>query len=282
MSTETPDNALDTQLGALGVQGEGEPKTPPATPSGEPPTGEELDENGEPKKKMGGFQKRIQRLNTRLAAVEEENARLRASAAPAAAAPGQETLTEPQPPDESKFHSYADYKAAERKYFSDLADYKAEQKIQARDKAKATETEAAKAREKQAEVRESWSKRLEAAHEAHPDLEELLEDDLPTTPTMQEFLMASAHGGEMLHHLASHPAECRRIAGLTPRGAEIALARIEDEISAKTPSTTPQKRTTSAPAPLQPLKGSGTAGRDPASIKDDNEWYLARNAQRKR
>lgn len=279
MSTEPLDPTPDSLTGALGVQGDGEPKTPPANPNGEPPAGEDLDENGEPKKKMGGFQKRIQKLTTRLAVQEEEIARLRAStsAAPAHEAPA---LTEPQPPDESKFDSYAEFKAAERKFFSDLADYKAEMKIQARDKAKATEAEAAKTREKQAEVRESWAKRLEAAHEAHPDLEDLLEEDLPTTPTMQEFLMASVHGGEMLHHLASHPEECRRIASLSPRGAEIALARIEDEISAKTPSTTPQKRTTSAPAPLQPLKGTGTVSRDPSKLSDA-EWLRQERAAKR-
>ena len=279
MSTETTDNALDTQLGALGVQGDGEPKTTPTNPNGEPAPGEELDENGEPKKKMGGFQKRIQRLNTRLAALEEDNARLRSSASTPAREP--EALKEPQPPDDSKFGSYDEFKAAERKYIADLAEYKAEMKIQAREKAKATEAEASKAQEKAAEAKTTWSKRLEAAHEAHPDLEELLEEDLPTSPIMQEFLMASVHGGEMLHHLASHPEECRRIAGLTPRGAEIALARIEEDISKKAPNPT-QKRTTSAPAPLQPLKGNGSASRDLSSIKDDNEWYRSRNAQRTR
>ena len=276
MSTEPNDNALDTQLGALGVQGDGEPHTPSANSSGEPPTGEELDENGEPKKKMGGFQKRIQRLNSRLAAVEEENARLRSGVA---VAPAQEpeALTEPQPPDEMKFSNYAEFKAAERKYFSDLAEFKAEQKIQARDKAKATETEAAKARERDAEAKTTWSKRLEAAHAAHPDLEDLLEEDLPTSPVMQTFLMDSVHGGEMLHHLASHPDECRRIASLSPRGAEIALARIEDEISAKKPPE--QKRTTSAPAPLQPLKGTGTVAKDPSKLSDA-DWLKAQKARR--
>lgn len=280
MSTETPALTPDTQLGALGVQGEGEPHTPPANPSGEPPAGDDLDpETGEPKKKMGGFQKRIARLNNRLTALEEENARLKA--APATPAREQESAAEPQPPDENRFDSYAEFKAAERKYISDLAEFKAEQKLQAREKAKATEAEAAKAKEREVEVKTSWAKRLEAAHAAHPDLEDLLEEDLPTSPVMQSYLMGSVHGGEMLHHLASRPEECRRIAALSPRGAELALARLEDEISAKTPSTA-QKRTTSAPAPLQPLKGSGTASRNLASIKDDSEWYQARAAMRKR
>lgn len=277
MSTEITDPTPD-QLGALGVQADGEPKNPPANPSGEPPTGDELDENGEPKKKMGGFQKRIQRLNSRLAAQEEEIARLRSSV-PATPVRESEALAEPQPPDESKFNSYAEFKAAERKYFSDLAEYKAEMKIQARDKAKATEAETEKAREKQTEVQTAWSKRLEAAHEAHPDLEELLDEDLPTTPVMQEFLMTSKHGGEMLHHLASRPEECRRIADLSPRAAEIALARIEEEISTKAPNPTTQRRTTSAPAPLQPLKGSGTSAKDPNKLSDA-DWLRAQKAKR--
>ena len=274
MSTETTDTTSETQLGALGVQGDGEPKNPPATPGGEPPTGEELDENGEPKKKMGGFQKRIQRLNNRLAAQEEEIARLRAGST-STPAREPEAPKEPQPPDENSFNSYAEFKAADRKYISDLAEFKAEQKLQARDKAKATEAEAAKAREQEAEAKTSWTKRLEAAHAAHPDLEELLEEDLPTSPVMQTFLMGSVHGGEMLHHLASHPDECRRIASLSPRGAELALARIEDEISAKKPPE--QKRTTNAPAPLQPLKGTGTVAKDQSKFSDA-EWLRQERA----
>lgn len=271
MSTELTESIT----GALGVQDDGDPKTPLPT-DGAPPSGEELDENGEPKKKMGGFQKRIQKLTTRLAAQEEEIARLRAST-PAPRDP--EAPKEPQAPDENSFQTYAEFKAAERKYIADLADYKAEMKLQEREKARARETEATKAKERETEAQATWAKRLEAAHVAHPDLEELLEEDLPATPGMMQAIVASEYGGEMLHYLASHPDECRRIASLTPRGAEVALGRIEDEISTKKPN---QKRTTSAPAPLQPLKGSGTVSRDPASIKDDNEWYRARNAARGR
>lgn len=281
MSTETPVPTSDAQVALLGIQGDGEPKnTPPENPNGEPPAGEELDENGEPKKKMGGFQKRIQKLTTRLAVQEEEIARLRAGAT-AAPARQPEALAEPQPPDENSFNSYAEFKAAERKFIADLADYKAEMKLQARDKAKAQESEAAKAKERETEVQTTWTKQLEAAHAAHPDLEELLEEDLPATPAMMQTIVGSAYGGEMLHHLASHPEECRRIASLTPHGQQVALGRIEDEISARKPNPEPQKRTTSAPPPLQPLKGSGTVAKDPSKQSDD-EWYRTRLAQRGR
>jgi len=280
MSTEIIDPTPDSLTGALGVQGDGEPKnTPPENPNGEPPTGEELDENGEPKKKMGGFQKRIQKLTTRLAAQEEEIARLRAGVS-AAPARQPEALAEPQPPDENSFNSYAEFKAAERKYFSDLAEYKAEQKLQARDKAKEQETEAERAKAREKEAQDSWTKQLEAAHAAHPDLEELLEEDLPATPAMMQTIVASAYGGEMLHHLASHPEECRRIASLTPHGAQVALGRIEDELSAKKTTTEPQKRTTSAPPPLQPLKGSGTVTKDPSKLSDA-DWLRAQRAPRR-
>jgi len=167
MSTETPIPTSDAQVALLGIQDDGEPKTPPENPNGEPPAGEELDENGEPKKKMGGFQKRIQKLTSRLAVQEEEIARLRAGSTPAPAQQ-QATLTEPQPPDENSFSSYAEFKAAERKFIADLADYKAEMKLQARDKAKEQESEAAKAKERQAEAHTSRTKQPEAGHPAPP------------------------------------------------------------------------------------------------------------------
>ena len=284
MSTEPIIPTSDAQAALLGAQDDVEPRTtPPENPEGDPAkTGEELDENGEPKKKMGGFQKRIQKLSSRLAAQEEEIARLRAGVTAPKAEP--QTISKPEPPNEDPFASYSEFKAAERKYFEDLADWKAEEKLNAREQSRKAETEAAKQKEQADQARTTWNERLAAAHEAHPDLEDLLEEqDLPTTPAMAQALMDSDLGGELLHHLATHPEECRRIAGLSPVGSVRALGQIEAQlIAAKKTADVAPKKATSAPAPLAPLKGSGAATRDLASIKNDDEWYRTRRAQQGR
>lgn len=281
MSTELIDDTPDSlRAGALGVQGEGEPTQ---TISTEPPKAEEeLDEHGEPKKKPGGFQRRIQKLterqratDARLAAVEEENARLKAGL-PAPKAEAQ-PAARPEAPDEDSFDNYSDFKKAERKYFEDLADWKAKEAVRLFKEEQEERSTKAKEKEEADKVQETWATRLEAAHEAHPDLEDLLEEDLPVSPAMEQNLKDSEVGGELLYYLASNPEECRRIAQLSPMAATRAIGRIEAALiaSQKTPEPKaqeqPPKRTSSAPAPLQPLKGSGSATKDPSKLSDA-EW----------
>lgn len=288
MSPEVIDPSPDTLRAAPSVPPEADP-APSAAPTDQatPKAEEELDEEGKPKR-MGGFQKRISKLNARLvekdeqlAAREEEIARLKAGNTSPAAADAPKPSAKPEPPDEDKFTSYAEFKAAERKYMEDLADWKAEEKFKTLKAKEQEEATKAKEKEKAEETQKTWATRLEAAHEAHPDLEDLLEDDLPATPAMVQTVQDSEHGGELLYYLASHPEECRRIAQLAPLSAARELGRIEDRISkpiepAKAPEA--QRKTTSAPAPLQPLKGTGTATKDPSKLSD-SEWMRAQRSR---
>lgn len=282
MSTEHIDPSPDTLHGALGVQGEGEPNQQPAKEPEAPAKQEdELDEEGKPRR-MGGFQKRIHKLNARLAEKDEEIARLRSASQPPPAKEPEapKASARPEYPDENSFVSYAEFKAAERKYYEDLTDWRAEEKIRSLKEQEQQQAAKAKEEEKAAETRKTWATRLEAAHDAHPDLDELLEEDLPATPAMMQTIVESEHGGELLYRLAKDPAECRRIAQLTPMAAAKALLRIEIDIEAsKSQTPEPQtKVTTAAPAPLQPLKGGGSAIKDPSKLSDA-EWI---RAQRKR
>lgn len=279
--------------GALGVQGEGEPTITTPKQDPDPDSEANVDEEGdEPKKKMGGFQKRISKLNARLvdkdeqiAARDQEIARLRAAHVSPEQPTAPKASTKPEPPDEDSFNSYAEYKQAERKYVEDLADWKAKETIRALREEEQQNASKAKEKEAAEEAQKTWANRLEAAHEAHPDLDELLEADLPATPAMMQAIVESEVGGELLYRLAKDPAECRRISQLSPLAAARALGRIEVAIEAETkakegerPSEPTPKRTSSAPAPLQPLKGTGSATKDPTKLSDA-EWM---RAQRKR
>ena len=278
-------NDQDTLQASLGIQGDGEPvetaqpaETQAETAGSHDESGESHNEGekqeGEQAPRKHGIQKRIQKLSAKLAEKDAIIDRLmqgqKPTAEPQAPAP---VLGKPVPPDEDDFEDRRSFRAAQAKYQEDLTDWKVEQRLSA-DKRQAEERENQKRlQENQAQ----WAKRLDAAHQAHPDLQDLLEDeDLPTTPAMTHFLMESDLGAELLYALAKNPVECQRIAGLEPRKAELALARLEARL--ETPSTPPQKRASAAPAPIAPVKGSASAIRD-ASKLSDADWL---RAQRKR
>lgn len=282
MSTEVHD-ALPDSLHEKPSQQAADLAGSQTEPPPENPDGKELGEDGKPKP-MGGFQKRIHKLTSRLAAQEAEIAALKAAQTPAADRTTEHSSSpgKPEPPDESKFTDYSEFKKAEQKYFEDLADWKAEEKLNAREKAKAEADGKAKEQAKQEELKTGWNERLATAHEAHPDLEDLLEtEDLPVSPAMGQLLMESEHGGELLYLLATNPEECRRLALLPPLAVAREFGRMEVSIVAATKAAAVEpKKTTSAPAPLQPVKGSGTVATDPSKLSDA-EWLRAeRRAKR--
>lgn len=76
------------------------------------------------------------------------------------------------------------------------------------------------AREQQAVAREidaAHQARVAAAREKFPDFQQVVEqnlDDIPRTPFLEAAVMRHPHGGELLYHLAQHPAETKALATL--------------------------------------------------------------------
>lgn len=278
-------NDQDSLQASLGIQGDGEPVEMVETAETQVETAESHDESGEthnegekltgePAPRKNGVHKRIQKLSAKLAEKDAIIDRLLQGQKPEPQAPPVPVLTgKPVPPDEDDFDDRKSFREAQARYIEDLSDWKLEQRLTA-------EKRQAEERENQKRLQESqstWAKRLDAAHQAHPDLQDLLEDeDLPTTPAMTHFLMESDLGAELLYALAKNPAECQRIASLEPRKAELALARLEARLDI--PAAPPQKRASAAPAPLAPVKGTGTTTKDPSKMTDA-DWL---RAQRKR
>ena len=264
----------DTLQDALGVQDDGEPQAEPDTKPGETPeeSANSEDEEGKPKRE-GGFQKRIRKLSQRL---QEKDAiierLLEDRGGKRTEEPAKPSITaKPEPPDEDKFDNHADFRKAQNKYFEDLADWKAEEKLRARAESDRKDSEKREAEK----TRAAWGKKLDAAHQAHPDLAELLEDDLPTSPAMAQAIMESDHGGELLYHLAKHPDECRRISELSPLAAARALGKIEAAFGEKHDTRKP----TNAPAPLKPVKGGGNVTTDPSKMTD-SDWLKSQKRGR--
>jgi hypothetical protein len=152
-----------------------------------------------------------------------------------------------------------------------MAEYKAAQLVEKR--------EAEKAR---AATEDAYLDRVEEAQEKYADFDQVAKNPrLPVTQVMAEAITSSEIGPDILYHLGLNPKEAARIAQLGP----LMQAKEIGKIEAKLASDPPAKKTTSAPAPINPVN-TQTAGKtydttDPRSIKamSTSEWIAAERAR---
>jgi len=135
------------------------------------------------------------------------------------------------------------------------------------------------AQKRQAELLEAYQDREEQAREKYDDYERVaLNPKLPITDVMAETIRASDVGPDVAYYLGANPKEAERISRLPP----ILQAKEIGKIEVKVSSEPPVKKTTSAPAPLNPVAArASTKGvvdtTDPRSIKtmSTSEWIEA-------
>jgi len=242
----------------------------------------EIDQDGKPKK-QGGFQKRITKLVGERDALIAEREALKAQLAgntsvpPAAkreetpsVAPAPAAFTEPEPQLED-FENIGQYTKALLKWDRAQANHEQAQQSAARQQTMA----------QQAAV-ESWTQRQTEAKAKHADYDAALAavQEIAIPPALQQTLIESEHGPEVAYHLAKHPDELKRIAGMSPLAAARAIGKIESAFSSTT--DTKPNRISSAPAPIRTVAAKPAAGAfdvKNASLKD---WRLAREQGRVR
>jgi len=237
-----------------------------------PPKVEEItdeddsDEEVPAPKKKGGFQKRIDKLVTRQHELEAELATLKAPKK-VDAAPVEEVE-----PDPTFFESQAEYIAALVKFETAKAKKDAVAELKA-------ETVKVKEKEQADVVASSWQERVQAAHKAHPDLQELLEQDLPVSAIVNDVLIESEIGGELLYYLAANPEELAEISKKGPIAAAKALGLIEDRLL-KAAETKTEVKVTQAKKPISPIKsGKGSGGEKSPDDMDLEEYRAWRSKQ---
>ena len=105
--------------------------------------------------------------------------------------------------------------------------------------------------------RKTYADRLEKAAELDPDIMDIANNwhlpgqyQLPLNPTMQDTILESEVGPEMLRHLFNNKQDTIRIAQLGPVAAVRELVKIEATITAQ--SQTNVKKTSTAPPPVAP------------------------------
>ena len=156
----------------------------------------------------------------------------------------------------------------------------AEQRLterEARNAGEAAEAAEAKAKEiskrESAVIAEAWTAQVAEAKGRYADFDKVaLANDLPVTNAMGELIMTSDAGPDVLYHLGQNRALAAQIAAMSPVEAARAIGRIEASIQAPKPRTE-----TNAPNPINPVRGSVGASRDPAKMSYV-EWVKWREA----
>lgn len=207
-------------------------------------------ETKEKPKKIGGFQKKIAKLKQETEYWKEQALRTQAPAKVEPPAKVQDQSLRPKPTD---FATHDDYVEA-------LVDWKAEAKMQA---AKQKDREEKIKTEVQAKFN-THQQRVTAFKETHEDFDDALENvsTIPMSLAVQESILESDVGPQMMYALAKDPKEFKRLCSLPPLQAAREIGKLEAKFS-KTTSTTSSVTTTRAPKPVTPVRTRGAT-----SVKD--------------
>ena len=139
------------------------------------------------------------------------------------------------------------------------------------------------AAKQQSQVLESYQEREEQARDKYDDFEQVAYNpNLTITNVMAETIQHSDIGPDLAYYLGSNPKDAERISRLSPYMQAKEIGKIE----AKLADNPPVKKTTSAPAPISPVKARSTGApshdtTDPRSVKSmsTSEWIEAERAR---
>lgn len=122
---------------------------------------------------------------------------------------------------------------------------------------------------------ETFAQRAALFKATAEDFDEVMEsaEKIRVSQSMREAILDSEYGPQISYHLAKNPDEAAKIAAMEYNAAARAIGRIEAKIEAGKQSA----KTTNAPDPVTPVRGSGGKFVRDESAMSDAEWYAARN-----
>jgi len=176
----------------------------------------------------------------------------------------------PAPTLESVDYDEAVYQQKMAEWVQSNIDQKVEQRLSAKEKA-AQEAQQLESQQKQIQ---SFGKKAESFAEKAADYYDIAHNPyLDVSESMRDALIAADNGPEVLYHLGKNPQEASRIFHLPPHVQALEIGRLDARLSMPQP-----KKTTSAPPPIDPLKGSSSAAVDEDQMSAE-EWIAMRNKQ---
>lgn len=147
-------------------------------------------------------------------------------------------------------------------FIRDLARFEAKQAFKA-------EAEQAQRRTQAQTIDQAWNERQQSFAKDTPDYFQVLDSDWVCTPVMADAIKTSDEGAAVAYHLAQHPDEARRIAGLPQLAQVRELGKLEAKLATPAAASTPQPKTVSdAPAPHPTARGAGGRFATPPDTDD--------------
>ena len=265
----------------------------------EQPEEEKKEEQPAPKKHGGGFQKKIDRLIKMNATAEERAAALEKEVETLRSKNGTKPEeAKPKGDDEPKREDFTD----------DAAWVKAQARWEVRQELR-QEREAEQKAAEEAEVKaifDGHNRRVAETRAKYDDFDEKVNAtdtpwkdgtpaDVRASQAFQVALFETDNSGEILYHLASHPEELAKFAGLSPVKIQMAMGRLADKIGHAEPEEEeeeeqeeqkpaeeekPKKPVSKAPTPIKPVGGSSTKSSVPLDSMNMADYKKARAAGR--
>ena len=154
-------------------------------------------------------------------------------------------------------------------YIEALTDWKADAAIAKRE----SQQREAQVMAEQADVAKGWEKRQQAAISSIPDYAETVsKSDLTIPDYIQQMLLESQVGPEVVYYLALHDEEAKRIVAMKPLAAIRRITELErdlsddnDDAKPATKAVADPPRKSRAPEPINPVKGTSTSNPGPTS-----------------
>ncbi len=244
-----PETVTSTVTDAQVVEAESTPATPPTeSESGTPPA--------EPKKKDGGFQRRIDKLTRTVHELRRElDTRT----------PKQEVKDDAEPK-EADFNSYGEYLRAVAKW-----------EIKQSYKAQSQEQQERQQQESFKKTADTFQERSEKLRDKYEDFDEVcFGDHVVISEVMSMAILDSDYGPEINYYLGSNPQESSRIAKLSPYAAAREIGKLELKFASP---QKPDKQPSKAPDPISPVKPKGAASDGPSDQEDINAWMKKRRKE---
>ena len=237
-----------------------EPKGEEAVKPESAPATEDAKPEEQPKKKGGGFQKRIDKLTR---TVYELQAKLESERHTKNASPADEK--------EPKRDDFEDLESYQRS----LAEHTAKRVVKEHHAQEAEARKQESAREANARRKQSWESHVEKVSEKHDDGDDVIEHFVANVNLHAyalDAIIESELGGEIAYYLGKHDEEAERISKLTPPRQALEIGKLEVKLS------TP-KKPSAAPAPIDPVGGKGSASTGLDHALPTGEWIKRRQKQ---
>lgn len=159
-------------------------------------------------------------------------------------------------------------------YFEALSDYKVEQRLRERE-----------VQQQQRALVENYNTRAQEFAKERPDFFDIIDDatDLVIAPETAYIIQKSDQGPRIALYLAENPDEADRLNRLDATSRVYELGRLETKLTKPTSKQTEVKKVSSAPQPIQPVKGNSPAPSknlyDPTLTTQ--EWIALRQQKRR-